>query len=55
MSEQDLKRLQDLALEQLKKGITKEEALQSFVSAGILDEKGNFTEPYKNLARVMPQ
>jgi hypothetical protein len=55
MSEQDIKNLQDLALEMLKKEITKEEALRSLVSAGILDENGDFTEPYKVLASVMNQ
>jgi hypothetical protein len=55
MSNQDIKRLQDLALNKLKKGFTREEALQSLVNAGILDEKGNFTKPYMNLATVIPQ
>jgi len=55
MSEQDIKNLQDLALEILEKGITKEEALRTFIGAGILDENGDFTEPYKNLANIMPQ
>lgn len=55
MSEQDIKNLQDLALEMLKKEITKEEALRSLVSAGILDENADFTEPYKILASVMNQ
>jgi hypothetical protein len=55
MSDQDIKRLQDLALDKLKKGFTREEALQSLVNAGILDEKGDFTKPYKNLATAMSQ
>ena len=55
MSDQDIKRLQDLALGKLKKGFTREEALQSLVNAGILDEKGNFTKPYKNLAAAISQ
>jgi hypothetical protein len=32
---------------------TKEEALASLQAAGILDEKGDFTAPYSNLARVV--
>jgi uncharacterized protein GlcG (DUF336 family) len=35
----------------LKKKVTKEEALQDLVSAGILDKDGNFTGPYRNLAK----
>lgn len=55
MTEKDIKKLQDLALEILKKGVTKEEALETFVKAGILDEKGNFTKLHKHLASIMPQ
>jgi hypothetical protein len=53
MSEKDIKKLQDLALEILKKGVTKEEALRTFVGAGILDEKGNFTKLHENLATLI--
>lgn len=53
MSENDIKNLQDLAREKLKKGVTREEALRSFMNAGILDKDGNFTEPYQILADVI--
>jgi hypothetical protein len=53
MSEQDIKNLRDLAREELKKGVTREEAFRSLLSAGILDKDGNFTEPYQNLASVI--
>jgi len=53
MSENDIKYLMDIAREERKKGVTREEALCSFIDAGILDKDGNFTEPYQNLARVI--
>lgn len=37
--------------DKLEKGITKEEALESLVRAGILNKKGNFTRHYPNLAK----
>ena len=53
MSDQDLKRLSVLAKEQLKAGRTKEQALQSFVSAGIMNEKGEYTKPYAILQTLV--
>lgn len=53
MSDKDIKRLQELAEEKLKKGITKEEALHSLQDAGILNKNGDFTRPYQNLARIV--
>lgn len=53
MSEQDFKNLMALADEQLKKTVTREEALQELMDAGILDKDGNHTEPYQNLARAL--
>lgn len=35
----------------LKKKVTKEEALQDLVSAGILDKDGDFTGPYQDLTK----
>ena len=46
MSDQDIKRLVDLAKNKRKAGITKEQALQSFINAGIMNEKGEYTKPY---------
>ena len=53
MTEQDIKNLENIAIEQLKRGFTYEEALRSLMNAGILDEHGNHTEPYKNLGRAV--
>lgn len=51
MSNKEIKQLIDLAKE-LKKNVTKEIALDSFVSAGIMNKKGEFTKPYKSLNEV---
>jgi hypothetical protein len=53
MSDKELKKLADLAKEKLKSGITREQALESFVSAGIMNEKGEFTKPYTILESVI--
>jgi hypothetical protein len=53
ISDQDIKRLIDLAKEKLKAGITKEQALQSFIDAGIMNDKGEFTKPYAILESVI--
>ena len=53
MTDADIKHLLDLAERKLKEKVTKEEALESFVRAGIMDKDGNYTEPYKNLATVI--
>lgn len=41
--------MMDLADDMLKRGFTKEEAIALFVKAGIMDEKGNLTPPYRIL------
>jgi len=53
MSEKDIKNLMDSVDAKLKRGVTREEALRSFMNAGILDKDGNFTEPYQILASVI--
>ncbi|MBC8053433.1 MAG: hypothetical protein H7Y13_10250 [Sphingobacteriaceae bacterium] len=53
MSNKDIKKLTDLAKEKLGKQITRDEALRSFVSAGIMNSRGQFTKPYQNLGRVV--
>jgi len=53
MSDQDLKKLSDLAKEKLKAGRTKEQALQSFIDAGIMNEKGEYTKPYAILETLV--
>ena len=52
MNEKEIKQLIDLA-KSLKNNISKEIALTSFVSAGILDDKGVYTKPYKELNKVI--
>ena len=54
MSEKDFQRLMDLFDPKLREKVSKEEALRSLMNAGILDEEGNFTKPYENLARLYP-
>ena len=49
MSEKDIDILIALAQEKLQKGVTREEALYSFTSAGIMDANGKYTAPYKEL------
>jgi len=53
MNEQDIRNLRNIALEELKKGVTREEALRSFMVAGIFDENGNYTEPYQILEKAI--
>ena len=52
MSEKEIKQLTNLAKD-LKKKISKESALATFVSAGILTNEGNFTTPYNALNSVI--
>lgn len=53
MDNNDIKWIEELALKKLKEGVSKEEALRSLQSAGILDSNGEFTEPYQNLGRYI--
>mgnify|MGYP003576139204 CR=1 FL=1 len=41
--------MMDLAVRLRQRKLTREEALQELVEAGIFDENGNYTEPYKIL------
>jgi len=52
MSDKDLKKLMDLANEKLEQDVTREEALRSFMDAGILNRHGEFTAPYEHLAEA---
>ena len=51
MSDKDFNKLIELAEKQLQEKVSDEEALRSLISAGILDENGQFTPPYPELAR----
>ena len=53
MNKEDIENLKNIAREKLRKGFTREEALQSLIDAGILDENGNHTEPYKHLGEAV--
>jgi len=53
MTDKQFKLIEELALKKLAEGFTKEEALASLQSAGILDGKGEFTAPYQNLGRYI--
>jgi hypothetical protein len=50
MSEKEFDKLMELAQKQLHEKVSDEEALRSFVRAGILDENGNLTALYASLA-----
>ena len=54
MTDQDIKRLIDRAKKELAlaKKFTKEQALASLVSAGILTKKGNYTKPKYDFVRI---
>ncbi len=49
MSEKDIQNLIELAKQKLSEKVSREQVLASFVAAGILDEKGEFTKPYEHL------
>lgn len=51
--EKSYKEIMEMLERDLKKKYTKEESLQFFVRAGILDKDGNFTAPYQNLAKYV--
>ena len=49
MSEKDIQLLIELAESKIQSGVTREEALETFVGAGIMDENADYTEAYKDL------
>lgn len=49
MNEKDIQNLIELAESKIREGVSKEEALDSLVGAGILDLEGNFTSNYQAL------
>lgn len=54
MSSKELKKINDLAKTAIAgvSKMSKGEARQTLVNAGILTKKGNYTSPYKNLAKA---
>jgi hypothetical protein len=55
MSEQDYNILMEFLQRKLQERPTKEEALRNLQDAGIFDENGNYTEPYKDLEKLTGQ
>lgn len=53
MSQKEIDKLIELAQDKIKKGVSKEEALETFVGAGILNEQAQFTQHYKNLETII--
>lgn len=49
MDEKDIQNLIELAELQILAGVTAKQALQTFVSAGIMNEDGEYTTPYQEL------
>lgn len=49
MTDKDIQNLIELAESHMNAKITPEEALNNFISAGILDENGNYTPPFQEL------
>ena len=49
MSEKDIQLLIELAESKIQSGVTREEALETFVGAGIMDENADYTEAYRDL------
>ena len=52
MSEKEIQQLIDLARQRIKRGVSREEALYTFVMAGILDKDGRFTDNFPYLAQA---
>ena len=52
MGDNDIELLIELAQAKLDKGVSEQQALNSFVNAGILNNQGNYTEPYKELEEI---
>ena len=55
MNDKEIKMIIQLAKRLKQEKISKEKAMKSFVLAGILNEKGDFTEPYRNLKSVITE
>ncbi len=55
MNDKEIKMIIQLAKRLKNEGSSKERALKTFVSAGILNDKGDFTKPYRNLKNVITE
>jgi len=52
MSDKDIELLIKLTNAKLDKGVSEQEALNSFVNAGILNNDGTYIEPYNELEKI---
>lgn len=51
MSEKDILDLIQLAETKIHEGVSRAEAMDTFVGAGIMDENGEYTPPYRELLK----
>lgn len=52
MSQKEINELIELAENKIKVGVLKEEALSTFIGAGILNENAQFTKPSQHLETI---
>lgn len=50
MSDKDIQILIQLAEQKLQQPVTQQQALRSLIDAGLIDQQGNPTQPYLDLA-----
>ncbi|MBO9657927.1 MAG: hypothetical protein J7527_03805 [Chitinophagaceae bacterium] len=49
MTEKQIREFIEWTEEKIRKGVSREEALETLVGAGILDWDGNYTKPYREM------
>lgn len=55
MNDKEIQKIIELAKRLNELRLSKEEALETFVSAGILTKKGNFRKPYAELKSIISE
>lgn len=55
MSNKEAAKQLDEIAKRMRRELTPETALATLMAAGIVDSKGNFTRPYRNLEKVFPR
>jgi len=53
MSQKEIEALIKLAEDKIKHGVSRQEAMETFVDAGILNKEGHFTDNYKTLEAII--
>jgi hypothetical protein len=53
MSQKEIDKLIELAQDKINKGVSKQEALDTFIGAGILDDNARFTKNYEHLETII--